>query len=241
MCDFDPILNALRPETLPDIEGLELARGERRVVYKDAHDAFQSSGCTWLSLLDSAGPGLPAAVTAAQARACLRSLCHEGLAPSEVLSRANRALLELTSPASFVTCVLLHWDPDSAALTWSSAGFESLLVYRAADDRVEVIRAGAMILGAVAQSPHTPAYRDHALHLEAEDVVLLASDGLGELSRPSGEILGWEAVSATFGERAREASAEELVANLLEWVDEERGPIALEDDLSLLVLKRSSA
>jgi len=230
---------ALRPETLPTLAGLELARGERRVAYKDAHDAFSCAGGAWISLADSAGTGLQAARGAAQARACLRSLCREGGAPSEVLTRANRDLCELLAPEDFVACALLRWDLEREALTWSGAGLGDLWVYRAAEDRVERIRLGGVVLGI---APAPPAFLDHPLQLGPRDALLLASDGLVELSRPSGEFLGVEAVGAAFAERASAVtSAEGLVAELLEWVDEARGACELEDDITLLVLRRPRA
>jgi len=238
--EVETMLGALRPEGLPEIRGLDLARGERRVTYKDAHDVLASDEEVWISLMDAAGAaGVRAATCAAQARACLRALCHEGGSPSRVLTRANRTLCELVRPAEFVAGVVFRWEPEAQTLTWSGAGLEALLVYRAAEERVEVIRAGGIVLAMFADPSSRVPYVDTTLPLAPGDLVLLASDGLTELSLPGGELLGQEAVCEALTDLAREGSAEVVVERLLDWVDERRGPVELEDDLTLVVIKRA--
>ena len=70
-------------------------------------------------------------------------------------------------------------------------------------------------------------------------MLLLATDGLAELSRSDGTFLGPEEISLALAKRARGASAAELIAAMLEWLEEQRGGAEFADDVTMLVVKLS--
>lgn len=228
---------ALRPAALPLVPGLELARGERGAAeYSgDAHDAFVQGERAWVWLADASDVGFSAAARALVVRACLRSHCLAGASPSAALARTNRDLPALCPPQGFVSCLLLRWEPERGALTWSSAGFEPFMIYRAAEERVEVVKSGGVVLGVTDGA----SFQDHELLLAPGDALLLATDGLAESSRVDGSLLGVEEVSLALAQRARGASAAELIAGLQEWLEEQRESAESADDVSMLVVKRT--
>ena len=125
---------SLLPETLPAIEGVDLAGrysagGVGLEVGGDWYDALRRpDGIVHLTVGDVAGRGIAAAVLMGQLRNAYRALAYEHTSPAEIARR----MLRHVPDAGMATAVFLTFDPYTGELAYSSAGHPPTLLHDAA-------------------------------------------------------------------------------------------------------------
>jgi signal transduction histidine kinase/DNA-binding response OmpR family regulator/serine phosphatase RsbU (regulator of sigma subunit)/anti-sigma regulatory factor (Ser/Thr protein kinase) len=118
---------SLLPERLPSVADWDLAAGHRSGTSRgevggDWYDAITlTDGRLVVSVGDTAGRGLDAAVTTGQVRNAVRAYAVEDPSPARVVARLGALLSRLGTP-SYATLFLGYLDPDTGELTWCSAG-----------------------------------------------------------------------------------------------------------------------
>ena len=128
---------SLLPETLPAIEGVDLAGrysagGVGLEVGGDWYDALRRpDGIVHLTVGDVAGRGIAAAVLMGQLRNAYRALAYEHTSPAEIARR----MLRHVPDAGMATAVFLTFDPYTGELAYSSAGHPPTLLHDADDGR----------------------------------------------------------------------------------------------------------
>ncbi len=131
---------------------------------------------TYLAVGDVVGHGLQAVEDMAQLRSAGRAMAHQGLSPAQLLGELNGFTRD-ASKGKFATMAVAVFDPDSATLTYGSAGHPPPLLRRAATG--EVIRlseAGGPVLGPL----DDVSYIEGCLRIEPGDILVLYTDGLVE-------------------------------------------------------------
>jgi sigma-B regulation protein RsbU (phosphoserine phosphatase) len=119
------IQQALLPKSSPyfpgfAISGLSISAG---AVGGDWYDFIPlDNGRLGLVLADVSGKGMAAALLMSATRGMLRSLAEASCAPSEVLAKLNRLLVEDFPAGRFVTMVYAVLDPAKRTLTFANAG-----------------------------------------------------------------------------------------------------------------------
>ena len=159
---------------------------------------------TYLAVGDVVGHGLQAVEDMAQLRSAGRAMAHQGLSPAQLLGELN-GFTRHASKGKFATMSVAVFDPDSATLTYGSAGHPPPLLRRAATG--EVIRlseAGGPVLGPL----DDVSYIEGCLHIEPGDILVLYTDGLVErrgmdleagIARAQHHIAGWDTGNAMAG------------------------------------------
>ena len=173
----------LLPERLPEIpRALMAARyraaGELNEVGGDFYDVFQRSPTEWALVVgDVSGKGAEAAAITALARYTLRAAALEDTPPSGALQRLNTAMLyDDTSQFATVVMAYLSSGPDgSIDLRLALAGHPPPAVVRR-DGSVEMVGR----YGTMAGLRQDIAVYDVDVRLEAEEVLLLYTDGVTE-------------------------------------------------------------
>jgi serine phosphatase RsbU (regulator of sigma subunit) len=174
------------PTELPGVKLGHLYRSatEQAQVGGDFYDLFEvKEGKIAVLIGDVAGHGIDAARTATLVKDVVHAFIHQTLRTHEVLKRTNRLLIEKNLPA-FVTLFLGILDTKTGELVYSSAGHPDMLVRRASGE-VEHLGAGSSPLGIYADA----AWKPHAVELEANDLLVLFTDGVIE-ARRNGELFG---------------------------------------------------
>ncbi|MER5884528.1 SpoIIE family protein phosphatase [Streptomyces sp. NPDC001941] len=132
-------------------------------------------GTTVLVVGDVMGHGLDAAATMAEYRATLRTLVFEGLAPDQVLTRAD-AVAQTLDLERLATCLVAAVDPVAGTATMASAGhLPPLLVEQGARGRLVAEVSVGPPLGAGFE-PYEPV----TVALPPGAALLLYTDGLVE-------------------------------------------------------------
>ena len=199
----------------------------------DYYDAIPlERGRLALALGDVMGKGVPAALLAANLKACLRAHVQAGApAPAEILVRANHLFREVTPKGLFATLFLAVLDFEASTLDYVNAGHEPGLLVRPDGRQVELGRGGA-VLGLL----EFPAYETGNESMRPGDVLVLWSDGVTDRGAPSGELFGRERLRAAVG-RAHRDPARIALYTLLGEVQGWSLGRPPEDDQTLIVAR----
>lgn len=174
--------HAIMPPTKPplDAPGLDVAVRYRpaeteSLVGGDWYDAVVlPSKKILLCVGDIAGHGIEAATGMVVLRNAMRGLAVTGAGPAQLLSWLNNVAHHLTAHVT-ATAVCGIFDPEARTLRWARAGHLPPVLVRGAEaSNLPLLRG--MLLGALAEAE----YEEAEIQLEAEDTVLMYTDGLVE-------------------------------------------------------------
>lgn len=229
------IQQTLLPRHLPDIAGWEIDAYYRpaRAVGGDFYDFIQLDDGRLVTLIgDVTDKGVPAALVMASCRSQLRAAVQRSSDPGEILAITNAALVDDIPANMFVTCLCGVLDPTTGDFTFANAGHN--LPYVRSVDGVTELRATGMPLGLMPGMDYEVA----KAVLDVGSVTVLSSDGLTEAHNPAREMLGFERLKELM---AISAADERLLGLILEAMDQFTAGAEQEDDVTLVVLRRTSA
>lgn len=156
---------------------------------------------------DVAGHGIDAATGMVALRNALRGLAFTGHDPGRLMGWLNEVTLHVPGrPTATAVCAL--YDPADRVLRWANAGHLPPLLLRGG--RARLVEAPYDVLLGAARGA---AYRERTLRLEADDTLLLYTDGLVE-RRHDGLDRGLQALCRT-AETLRATGVDDQVESLL--------------------------
>ncbi len=176
----------LLPRSLPHIPGLELeARyrpaGELNRVGGDFYDVYLRSATEWLVVIgDVTGKGADAAATTALVRYTLRAAAQHPGSPGDLLRELNSAMV--AQGANYCTAAVLTirlGAGEPVAVTLCLAGHHPPLLLHS-DGAIDAVGSPGTLLGWT----DDPSFTEHQLNLDAEQTLLLFTDGLTDASAP---------------------------------------------------------
>lgn len=229
---------SLAPETLPEIEGVELAAVYRPYspndeIGGDFYDVFPHGDGSWCAVVgDVSGKGPGAAAVMGFAAHTLRASGRYESRPSAVLRALNDALIrtERVSAERFCTvCQMrLRPGPDHLRVTLCLAGHPPPFLVLA-DGTTERVGQAGTILG----SFDDPTLHDVTIDLGSGDALIAYTDGLIE-HRDVGVETGEHRLREYLAS-CRGRSAAEIVRGIEHRLLEEFMP---DDDVALVVVRR---
>ncbi len=232
--ELDAMRQALTPDKLPEIPGLDAAAALLPAEHEVAGDFYLlTSGPEGWSIAivgDVVGHGMRAAQMATFTRISLISIISGTPDPAEILKLANRAVRTRTQgTGEFVTVACVAYHPNQPSVRWASAGHPLPIA----------IPHGAELEPNHYAAPlgFDPELRITSQHapLAPADAILLYSDGLYE-ARGHGQRFGLDRV-ITVVSAPTVPPAAEIIARLrnavLQFADR-----SLTDDVCIVVLRR---
>lgn len=212
------VQKVLVPEETPGIPGFSIAS-----IYRPAEevggDFFQVipvDGSALIVLGDVSGKGLKAAMTVSLIVGSLRTLADYTTSPAEILMRLNRRLIGRTD-GGFATCIAARVDPDGS-VALANAGHLSPF-----HNSTELPVTGSLPLGLASDTK----YEETSLNLRENDSLTLYTDGVVEAQNETGELYGFDRVTAL---AASNPSVEQIV--------EAARAFGQKDDITVLRLTR---
>lgn len=191
-----------------------------------------AGGGTWVVVGDVVGHGVGAALLMATCRAQIRALCSQGLPPAAAITELNRLLCHDTRiSGSFITLFLLAVAADGG-VSWVRAGHDPALLYDAAAGEVVELKGSGMAIGVEAEID----YEEQRHPGGGPCTVLIGTDGMYEARSPAGEMFGRRRPAEFLG-RHHALDAGALAARIMAGVEEFLGGAALDDDITLVVVK----
>jgi len=215
-----------------DIAGKSIPAKEVGGDYYDflAPDANRLAFC----LGDVSGKGLPAALLMANLQAAVRGQAMAGTSLTSCLERANALLFHNTSPEKFATLFFGCLDAAGHVLHYCNAGHNyPFLIGNETEPRR--LSAGGLALGCFESFP----FEESQVALKPGDQLIVFSDGISEALNAAGEEFG-EARISELAVVNHDVSAAELIEKILQSVGAHAGNQPQMDDMTLLVVKRTS-
>jgi serine phosphatase RsbU (regulator of sigma subunit) len=208
-----------------------------REVSGDLYDFFPlPDGRLAFLVGDVSGKGMPAALFMVAVRTLARHLAAEGSSPALALTRLNDALAADNPSLMFVTLVYGIYDPARGTVVLASGGHPSPLLRRA-DGRIETapVRNGRLL----GYPDLPPGLTDATFTLAPGETLVLYTDGFTEAQAPDGETMfGLERLCDVLGGERTALPLEQCAQELKAAVDRFIGSPDLQDDLTLLLLRR---
>jgi serine phosphatase RsbU (regulator of sigma subunit) len=224
---------SMLPSRPPEFPGYEIAAFIKTAseVGGDYYDFIQKSEDELvLCIGDATGHGVRAGIMVTIAKSVFVSLAGK-ISLTQFPEALSNAIREMKLGNLFMC--LLTGSLKGNQFSFVSAGMPQALVYRAASEQVETIGQKAMPLGAPGNFPH----EENSITLASGDTLLLLSDGLIEMFNAEKEMFGVKRVREALAVAGRQ-SAQEITMALAAHITEWRNNQSLEDDVTLLVIKK---
>jgi len=227
------------PKNIPKIKGIDLSAGiiPAEEIGGDCYDFLPLDKSSLLFYLgDVTGHGVPSGIIVSIANALFYTFADKKNLDS-ILVEVNNVLKEKTTPSMFLTLVLMKWDAHSGDFTYSSAGHEQIIHYKAKSKTIELLPAGGLALGMVKDLGKT--LKVHNVSLQKNDVLVIYSDGIPEAWRNPKEMYGMDRFRKMVKEYSKFDSAMAIRAALMADVYMFRQGYKQMDDITCIVLKKN--
>ncbi|MGA9570170.1 MAG: GAF domain-containing SpoIIE family protein phosphatase [Candidatus Acidiferrales bacterium] len=230
------IQRQLLPQCIRELPGIDMAAvyAPARELAGDFYDFLPySDGRLAIAVGDVSGKGTAAALYASMAIGILREhTANRALTPAEMLATMNGRLCASNISPGFVALIFAHYQPDERQLTMANAGIPRPILVRERVAR-EIIIDG-MPLGIF---PETN-YEILQITLQAQDLLIFASDGILESMNTREEQFGFERLAEILRDVKSSASSKDICAAILAATDKFSGrPEEPHDDRTLVVLR----
>ncbi len=233
------IQERLLPHEMPDMPGFQIA-GTSIPSLQVGGDYFDfldlGAGRMGIAIADVSGKGIPAALLMANLQASLHAQVLQNLNVVDLASQLNELLVKSTDENMFVTFFFGILDREKSIFTAVNAGHNPPLLLKR-DGRMERLKTGGMILGFMKDQK----YKQQAVVLEKDDVLVLFTDGVTEAAAPGGEqprtFFGEERLMDVI-RSCRHGDAQMIQASVLDAVTRFAGGTPQTDDITLVIIKR---
>lgn len=237
IADASLVQSHLWPGSLPRIAGFDCAAASlaARGVGGDFYDAFAIDDSRWALLLgDASGKGVAAGLVASAVQARVNTaarLAHLG--PEALAAAVDRDVYQTTDGARYATAIYAVLDAASSQLTLVNAGHPAAMLL-SKPGQVRTLTATGPALGLIEAGE----FGSHSLKINPGNVLVAFTDGVSEARNDADEEFGDAQLLAVI-ESVRPLSATEICAAVLDRVREYRGARQDQDDVTVMVVKKS--
>jgi sigma-B regulation protein RsbU (phosphoserine phosphatase) len=234
------VQRVLLPQEDPKVKGFRVngTNLPARIISGDYYDYIDlNNGCLGVVVADVSGKGVSAGLLMAMCRSLLRAVSLTNASPSVVLAAVNRYLCPDIREDMFISMIYGILDPENGRLTFARAGHEPALVYRKANEEVEVLRPRGLALGIDAGDVFERVTEDQSVDLKPGDCVLFFTDGVKEALNEHEEEFGMDRLAAAFSESAM-MGAESVVRKVQEAVEMFTGEGPQLDDVTIVAIEK---
>jgi serine phosphatase RsbU (regulator of sigma subunit) len=229
------IQNALMPEQNPHVEGWQIMLYTRSAneVGGDLVDFIRiEPGRIGISLADISGKGLHAALLMSKLQATIRALASDDITTEKLVARVNNIFHRDTPPSIFASLLYVELAPASDDLKFINAGHFPPVIFHGTEP--SEMPKGELGLGLKAGTE----YSERAVRMTMNDVFIGYSDGITEARNEAGEFYGLDRFKRLLPPLVS-FSAAQIGKYILEDVERFVGEASTNDDMSLIILKRS--
>lgn len=231
------IQKKILPANINDIFGLKIANffepaKEIGGDYYDYTVADEDNCC--ITIADVSGKGVPAAFLMALGRSVLKTLMITAdMEPEKNLNELNRLIYPDITEDMFITMMHSKYNRKTQILSYSNAGHNPLVVYRAETDTVELHTVKGVAIGFLKEY----SYRHGELKLNDGDIVVFYTDGINETENSNKDMFGIDRLKEVVYQN-KDREPEEIKESILKAITDFRGDYEQVDDLTFVILKK---
>ncbi len=231
------IQEALLPETLPDIPGIQCAAyyAAQTESGGDYYDFIELDDNSYgITIADVSGHGVGSGLVMAMTRTLLHTYCRKTKNTKKIFEQINSYLKSNTSSNYFVTMFYGILDVKTLKLTYSSAGHNPGIILR--KGQLIEVPAGGIALGAAS----TELFLNHCeikeVKLNRGDYFIQYTDGIDEAMNSEGEEYGPERFHAVLVKNQGK-TPDKLISAVIEDVNTFTRKIPQHDDITLIAIR----
>ena len=184
---------------------------------------------------DASDHGIPSALLMATTRALLR---QRAALPGDIGAMVRdinfQLVRDVEESGRFMSLFFLEIDTESSCFRWVRAGHDPALLYDPETDAFEQLKGRGMTLGVDPDARYSARQRTG---LKKGAIIALFTDGIFEARNTEGRMFGKDPIREVIRAH-RDKSAAEIVDAVFHRLARFRGPRHLEDDATLVVVKR---
>lgn len=233
------VQRSLLPDGFSQVDGFRVTPFYRptKAVGGDYYDVqVRDKTATWL-ISDVSGHGVQAALTSMLLKAIFQQTAAEAPDPKDLLREMNDKLHEFLPGGMYVAAAVLHLNPHRRQIHLANAGLPyPLLLSQDTEKAVQKIPVAGLPLGLFPKSVPDH-YDSRELELSGGDLLLVSSDGLGEIRGKGEEFFEDKALEGTL-QSLRGKAGNEVVEQLTQSALSFGGDKGPADDLTLVCVER---
>jgi sigma-B regulation protein RsbU (phosphoserine phosphatase) len=195
---------------------------------------------------DVAGKGISAALLMAAIQSTMRTQLTAGIAvaatagnggiddqfsAAHLVSLLNKQLYANTAPEKYATFYFGVYEDQQTTLTYTNAGHLPPILVRSGN--TESLEVTGTVVGAFP----SVRYEERQIKLLSGDLLVGYTDGITEPENEYGEMFGEDRLKELLVRHSREDSRE-IIARVMEAVEQWTGSSELQDDMTMLVARR---
>lgn len=228
------IQSSFVPARLPQFPKVQIGglNVPSRQVSGDFFDVVPAGDSTALiAIADVAGKGMPAALLSSMLQASLRTQSMSNASVAQILGNINALIYRHSAVEQFATFFLARLDLGQGRLSYTNAGHNYPVLFRANGGRLELDRGGPMI--GILESVD---YEEAAITLAGGDRLLLYTDGLTEAANARRELFGEERLCQLVESMPTTLPPDDAARRIVEEVRRFAVPGEPADDMTLMLL-----
>lgn len=232
----------LLPARLPEIRGLDLAAfsAPAREVGGDFYDFIPvDDEHLGLTIADASGKGVPGAIFISICRSVFRAHAPGCLSPAQVLKAVNSTISGDMHEDMFISMLYLIVNRKTLAIRLARAGHTKPFLVSARDRRIIPIESQGLAIGLADPPTFNARLEEISIGLNAGDSLVSYTDGVVEALDRRNEEWGLARLRQTALAQT-DADARAMVTAIRQALHTFTGGTPLYDDLTLLVLHRST-
>ncbi|HSP06291.1 MAG TPA: SpoIIE family protein phosphatase, partial [Acidobacteriota bacterium] len=183
-------------------------------------------------IADISGKGIPAAILTSLVQGALFVEVSRGGSLVNCMQSLNHFLVRRSGTNRFVSLFLAILDPHGE-MSYVNAGHNPPFLLTASGE-IRELTARGIVLGVVEHA----VFEEKTVALQPGDVLCMYTDGVTEAQNAGGELFGEDRLRESLV-GGRHLSAPEIMDLVLRSVSEHMGETARNDDVTMLVVKRS--
>jgi len=229
----------LMPKSDPEVDGFDIAgkciwcdeTGGDYYDFIDSSDFGQEK--IGIVVSDVSGHGISSALLMATARAFIREIIPSQKSPAPIISEVNKRLTrDVGESGMFMTMFYSEIDTKENCIRWARAGHEPAILFDPDTNFFEDLSGQGVPLGIWKDS----AYEESKKRINPGQLILIGTDGIKETCNAKGEMFGKNRLKNIMRDHAQK-SAKEIIAVLVEAIEDFRFPREMEDDVTLVIIK----
>lgn len=183
---------------------------------------------------DACGHGVGAAMLMTSVRAFLTSAVRDYRSPAQLLGDINHYIThDCSKSGRFTTMFFLEIDAKTNELKWVRAGHEPAVMFHANSGTFSRLDGSGLVLGV---DDNFVFEENTVSDYLPGDIILIGTDGINETRNKDEEIFGHKRLEQTIRKHAHE-SAHTIQEAIVTAVNDFRGNLAQEDDITLVIIK----